>query len=217
MRAIAIGVIVIALLWFLYYSEFNTMQFGQYKVHRTTVDPEGSAAMFAELDRRIGVLERHLSDKYGCGDGLGGQCNRGAQLVNPRTDHELFTDIIKKYNMHDRMTQLLENYNGARFSEISPNNVLGNTSFTEGKGRKIVMCLRNKAGQLHDVNTIMFVTLHEITHVMNDQWGHELYFWGLFRIVLQEAVECGIYEPVDYARRPKAYCGIMITQNPLYL
>lgn len=80
----------------------------------------------------------------------------------------------------------------------------------------MVFCLRHKNGKLHDINTIMFVVLHEITHMLNDRWGHEVYFWQLFRVVLTDAVECGIYVPIDYSIAPQKYCGMTITQNPYF-
>lgn len=186
------------------------MQFGQYHVHRTSKEPQDSAAMLAEIDRRIEILSKYLNNKYGCktcvSDVVGGN------------DGILGKNIIIKYNMYARTQQLVENYNGSHLYEISPNNLMGNTSFTEDKGRKIVMCLRDKStGQLHDINTIMFVALHEITHVMNNRWGHESYFWELFRIILQNSAECGIYVPINYSITPVRYCGLDITQNPLFV
>ena len=34
--------------------------------------------------------------------------------------------------------------------------------------------------------------------------------------LLKNAVKMGIYTPVDYKKKPKAYCGMNITDNPYY-
>ena len=34
--------------------------------------------------------------------------------------------------------------------------------------------------------------------------------------LLKNAVKIGIYEPVDYKKKPKNYCGMNITDNPYY-
>lgn len=93
------------------------------------------------------------------------------------------------------------------------------TSYSENKGEKIVVCLRDKAQPpqypLVDENTIMFVVLHEMAHLMTASTGHTPEFWTNFRILLQDCVKLGIYTPVNYARFPTPYCGMTITDSPL--
>ncbi len=185
-------IVVLLLALFLYFSEFNTQAFNihgiKYNVHNH-FEPKSSAECLAEIDRRILVLQKHMLQKYGC-------------HTCPQ-------------NMKARVHQLFENYSSENLYEISPLNIMGNTSFTERK-TKMVFCLRDKdTKKIHDINTIMFVALHEVTHVMSDRWGHEIYFWDLFKIILEEAVIIGIYVPVDYEKYPVKYCGINITQSPL--
>jgi predicted metal-dependent hydrolase len=93
------------------------------------------------------------------------------------------------------------------------------TSYSENKGEKIVVCLRDKAQPptypLIEDNTIMFVLLHEMAHLMTASTGHTPEFWTNFRILLQDCVKLGIYTSVNYARFPTAYCGMTITDTPL--
>lgn len=197
---VAIAVITFILL-FLYYSEFNTRSCFvggvPYRVHKSYKDQGSAAETLAEINRRISVLKNYMKGKY-------------AFLSEIRSG-------LEDFNMEERIMQFSQNYHPNRISEISPNNPLGSTSFTEGKGERIVFCLRDKeTGKIHDINTLMFVALHEITHVMNEEWGHTITFWELFAIVLNDAVECGIYAPVDYSVHPKKYCGIKISSNPYY-
>ena len=200
--------IIVLLLVFLYYSEFNTkkvkFQGTDYNVHVTSDD--SSAKVLAEMEKRVEVLKKHLLEKYGC-EGCGEMFGKNFIGGGKR-------NFIA--DMHARTEQLVANYDPNNIYEISPNNLMGNTSFTQNKS-KLIMCLRSKeTGKVHDINTLMFVNLHELTHMMNDEWGHELQFWQLFKIVLENAVECGIYKPVDYSKTPQRYCGMDIIQSPLY-
>ena len=48
-----------------------------------------------------------------------------------------------------------------------------NTSYTINKGEKIVICLRSKfLNEIHDINTIMYVVIHELAHVACPEFGH---------------------------------------------
>jgi hypothetical protein len=93
------------------------------------------------------------------------------------------------------------------------------TSYSENKGQKIVVCLRDKKNPpkypLIDENTIMFVMLHEMAHLMTETIGHTQEFWANFKRILQDAVQVGIYTPVNYAQRPTPYCGMTITDSPI--
>jgi hypothetical protein len=204
-------IFVIIALIFLYYSEFNTRSIGNFKVHNN-YDPNDSVKVFAEIDRRIKILQNHMKKKYILFSSFSSfsQNEKGDEKGIEKGFE--YTDI----DMNERTKQFLQNYNSKNLYEISPSNLLGNTSFTEGKGKKVVFCLRDKSGALHEINTLMFVVLHEMTHIMNDRWGHEEYFWRLFRLVLIDAEEAGIYKPINYSIEPKNYCGMKITQNPYF-
>lgn len=93
------------------------------------------------------------------------------------------------------------------------------TSYSENKGQKIVVCLRDKTKApeypLIDENTIMFVMLHEMAHLMTETIGHTQEFWSNFRRILGDAVQIGLYRPVNYASRPTPYCGMTITDSPI--
>lgn len=103
------------------------------------------------------------------------------------------------------------------FSENSMSS--GDTSYSENKGQRIVVCLRDKTKPpqypLIEMNTIMFVMLHEMAHLMTESIGHTPEFWGNFKRILHDAVKVGIYTPVNYSRQPTPYCGMTITDSPL--
>lgn len=92
------------------------------------------------------------------------------------------------------------------------------TSYTINKGEKVVLCLRARDSNetLEDMNTMMFVSIHEMAHIMSRAIGHEdAEFWSNFKFALQNAEEIGLYENEDYKSSPKMYCGMKITDSPL--
>lgn len=93
------------------------------------------------------------------------------------------------------------------------------TSYSENKGQRVVICLRDKTKSpqypLIDGNTVMFVVLHEMAHLMTETIGHTQEFWANFKRILGDAVQIGIYTPVNYAQRPTPYCGMTITDSPI--
>ena len=43
-----------------------------------------------------------------------------------------------------------------------------------------------------------------------------LNLWDNMKFLLEDAVEIGIYEPIDYSKEEGNYCGEPITNNLLY-
>jgi predicted metal-dependent hydrolase len=114
-----------------------------------------------------------------------------------------------------RVKVLLDRYNPDNMCENDIN--ADSTSYSENKGDKIVVCLRDKAPpyKLVDTNTIMFVVLHEMAHLMTTTIGHTPEFWTNFKRILQDAVSVGVYTPVNYDRSPTSYCGMTISSTPI--
>lgn len=118
----------------------------------------------------------------------------------------------------ERTRNLLERYNPEALSENSPKSS-GDTSFTINKGEHIYFCVRSKMkdkNPVHVYEILLFVSLHEISHVAANQYGHGDEFWDTFKWMLQEAEKAGIYTPRDYKREPVMYCGMEIEFNPYY-
>lgn len=91
------------------------------------------------------------------------------------------------------------------------------TSFTVNKGEEIALCLRSKeTGKLHDINLIMYVTLHELAHVACPEMEHTVLFKQIFRFFLVVASNnLHIYVPSNYQIDPHEYCGLTIRENLL--
>lgn len=77
-------------------------------------------------------------------------------------------------------------------------------SYTINK-HKVYLCLYDKNRNYHTNNTLIFVFLHEMAHVMCDEIGHTDKFWDIFGEILKKAAEIGIYNPSE--EMPDEYCG----------
>jgi hypothetical protein len=115
-------------------------------------------------------------------------------------------------------TRLKKRYKIDRLVENDPPDK-DNTSFTEDKGEKIALCLREKVtghDNLHDHSILEFVNLHELAHVASQGYGHDEEFWSNFRFLLNEAKDAGVHIPVNYSERPVNYCGLDVGYNPYF-
>lgn len=87
------------------------------------------------------------------------------------------------------------------------------TSYTINKGEKIVFCLRSKLlDNIHDMNTLMYVVIHEMAHVGCPEYGHTPLFKKIFKFLLEQSIVIGIYKPIDYRINPQNYCGMTINE-----
>jgi hypothetical protein len=133
--------------------------------------------------------------------------------------------VVSLYKQDEYLTDepaklLVERF---RPSSIMENSMTSeDTSYSENKGDKIVICLRDKTSPpdypLIDLNTAMFVVLHEMAHLMTaalDGHKHTREFWSNFRRLLEDASKIGVYTPTNYSKSPVHYCGMLITDSPL--
>jgi predicted metal-dependent hydrolase len=129
---------------------------------------------------------------------------------------DLVEYMKNKYPDDKSVHKLVANFNPKKISETLPTSEL--TAYSENKGEKIAFCLnKTKNGStLIDLNTLTFVAIHELSHLMTSSVGHKQDFWKNFKFLLENAKEIKIYNPVDYKKDNQSYCGMTITDNPLY-
>ena len=107
---------------------------------------------------------------------------------------------------------LKENYNPDTLSETIPGSKY--TSYSVNKGEAIAICIRNKDNTFMNINTILFVTIHELAHVMTLSTGHTKEFWNNMKYLLEEAEKLNLYKPVNYNKYNESYCGMTINSTP---
>ena len=133
-----------------------------------------------------------------------------------KTCKEMVKYMKEKHPDDPRVVRLVEGFNPKKISETLPTSEL--TAYSENKGEKIAFCLNTtkEGNKLIDVNTLTFVALHELSHIMTESIGHKQDFWQNFKFLLTNAKEANIYQPVDYKNKPQQYCGLTINDNPYY-
>ena len=179
-------------------------------------------------------LVRNLPDKQEAADLLGNMNLRFDKIIAFLKKEDLFrvwSKYVKKDEtlIEDKLAdagkeefkkfesdihRLLKNYNSDALSENTPDSAY--TSYSENKGQKVVFCMRSKPGDvLMDLNTMMFVGIHELAHLMSKSIGHNQEFWDNFRILLRISIGISQYKCQNFYTESKDYCGTKITDTPL--
>lgn len=129
---------------------------------------------------------------------------------------ELVNYVGQKYPDKENVQRLVKGFNPKKIMETLPTSEL--TAYSENKGEKIAFCLNTEKNGTEpiDEHTLIFVAIHELSHIATKSVGHKDEFWDNFKFLLLEAKEAGIHSPRDYKKEPKKYCGMMIRDNPAY-
>lgn len=163
----------------------NAVADGQEYMVRNLPDKQQAAELLASLRSRMQKLIDHVYDV--------------------RDGQDEFCEV--------QINQLKHRFRPDKIAESPSNSKL--TSFSVDKGAKIFLCLRNKStDEFIDLNTLIFVNLHEIVHVMTTEIGHTGQFWANFKYLLREAIKIGVYKYQDFSSKPVPFCGITITSSP---
>jgi hypothetical protein len=125
--------------------------------------------------------------------------------------------VGKKHPDNEAAKRLVDGFRPNKIMETLPTSSY--TAYSENKGEKIAFCLnvnKNDNTNLIDPHTLLFVAIHELSHVATKSIGHKQEFWENFKFLLEQAKEAGIHDPVDYKEKPQEYCGMKIHDNPYY-
>jgi hypothetical protein len=129
---------------------------------------------------------------------------------------KLVNHCKEKYPERKNIKKLVEGYNPKQIYETLPTSEF--TAYSENKGEKLAFCLNTEknGNNLIDHNTLTFVAIHELAHIMTTSIGHKDEFWTNFKFLLGEAEKINIYKQTDYKKNPVRYCGMTISDNPYY-
>jgi len=87
-------------------------------------------------------------------------------------------------------------------------------AYSINKGERIGICLRKGNGTIENENTMFFVLMHELAHIMSRKYAHDEEFWSNFALLIEAATKVGIYKYRDYQSSPSSYCGHKISHTP---
>lgn len=144
---------------------------------------------------------------------------QAADLLAKTTEKckKLINYMKEKHPDNENVKRLVQGYNPKKIMETLPTSQF--TAYSENKGEKLAFCLNRKKGEnnnLIDEHTLMFVAMHELSHIATESIGHKPEFWQNFKFLLENAKEAGIHNPEDYKKSPKDYCGMKIHDNPYF-
>jgi hypothetical protein len=90
------------------------------------------------------------------------------------------------------------------------------TSYSVNKGEELFLCIRSKkTNEIHDINDLLYVAIHEIAHIGCPEIGHTNLFFKINLYLLKKAVEFNLYKYDNYNSNPKEYCGIDLNNSLL--
>lgn len=123
---------------------------------------------------------------------------------------------IDKFPEYQEYILLLDNNFNKNRTHIYETNIDNNnvTSFSVNKGEELSICLKSKkTGDLHNINILMYVVIHEMAHFACPEIGHGPLFQKIFKKFLEEAINIGIYKYENYSKYPQEYCGINLNSS----
>ena len=149
---------------------------------------------------------RNLPDKNEAADKLANIGMSLQKLIDSldEKDKEKGEDILR----------LKESFNSDYITENIPGSMY--VAYSVNKGEELSICIREKDTEnFIDNNTIIFVAIHELSHIMTDELGHTELFWDNMKYLLEKGSLVGIYKKIDYNKYPVMYCGMEIDSTPL--
>ena len=187
---ILIFIIFLILLGYLEFKKNNIIYVksknGDYQLVRNLHDREKSAELLSKIKERLTILCKYVYEKYKNNE----KHNKSVIRLNYRFDVN---------NIQESLGEM------------------GYTSYSVNKGEEIHFCLRdkNENEDLHPINTLMFVAIHELAHIMSLSLGHNEEFKRNFKFLLKRAIEIGVYKKKDYSKENVKFCGMEIKSTPL--
>ena len=110
--------------------------------------------------------------------------------------NKLIYQLIKDYPTNKNIIKLNTKFKTTNIYETTYKK--NYTSYSLNKGDAIYLCLRNINNKLHNENTIFFVMMHELAHIMTNDWKHSPEFWGNFKLLTSNAIKYNIYNYINY-------------------
>ena len=162
---------------------------GEYYLVRNTEDKMNAANTLGKIKENILLLSDTLYDNI--------------------DKYPEYKDYIKR--LHDKARHII-------IMESTQDSIY--TSYSINKGEQIVFCLRTRktSNDLHDINLMMYVVIHEISHVASPTYekeynNHGPIFKKIFKFLTEKSIELGLYRHIDFKKNPIEYCGMMITDS----
>ena len=158
-------------------------------------------------------MVRDLEDKQKAADKLG-RLSDNLQTICDKCDEAVEEDQEEDEEKRKGIKRLVKKFDPKKLTENIPGSSY--VAYSVNKGDELSICIRKKGTEefIKD-NTVIFVAIHELAHIMTKSTGHTDEFWDNMNYLLNKASQAGLYEAIDYAKSPADYCGVKITSTPL--
>jgi predicted metallo-beta-lactamase superfamily hydrolase len=77
----------------------------------------------------------------------------------------------------------------------------------------IYFCVKDDTNKFYDNNVLVYVLLHELSHIYSYSEGHTQEFIKNFKFLVDVAKKIGIYTKIDFENNNQLYCGVNIKNN----
>lgn len=127
---------------------------------------------------------------------------------------DMATDFVKVLVLEfpdDKHVIRLKRWSGV-IREL-PYNDKGILASNTNKGDYISLCMVDARGELNTRNEIIWVLLHELAHLMTNEYEHNSEFWKHNRFLVDQASKKGIYIVINYKEDPIKFCGDVLSYN----
>lgn len=122
------------------------------------------------------------------------------------------TDDLKDYKVY--INNLNTNFNKKRTLIYETDPTVDMTSYSVNKGEELSVCLTSKkTNELHRINLLMYVMIHEMAHFACPEIGHGSLFQYIFKKFTKVAIKIKIYDYDDYEANPVEYCGMFLDSS----
>jgi len=191
-KIIIIVLLIVAFIFIIFKFNYKDMTYiksdidGNLYLVRDVPDKQNAANTLAELKNRILYINKYLLDNIKTKECSG------------------YEKYIEQLNNKIQNVVIIESTADSIY-----------TSYSVNKGEQIVFCIRSRKdiNKLHDINLMMYVVLHEMSHVACPEYGHTELFKKIFSFFAITAVKLNLYNKIDFQKSPEEYCGMIINDS----
>ncbi|AGE49530.1 hypothetical protein ATCVNEJV3_559L [Acanthocystis turfacea Chlorella virus NE-JV-3] len=126
------------------------------------------------------------------------------------TSRRFIDAAIAAYPAENHLKRVKKYWTGT-LSEIPQSDTIAYTI----EKKDLYICVRDPSGNIQNFDDLLFVLLHELSHIMNPSFGHDDAFWGQFKRTLEIANKLGYLPYKDYDDYSVTVCGKTISSNPM--
>lgn len=124
-----------------------------------------------------------------------------------------FDHLLKKYPNHIKKNEMKRFIHFTKHNSIDEMHKTYHDAGLTIDKRDVRVCVRTNTSSSeieNNKNATMYVTLHELGHVITESIGHSPEFWDNFAFLIANAINIGIYKYTNWKEKPVYYCGVLI-------